>query len=243
MLAIDTTTGMGSPLFPLGGHTIADLAWDGNHGVLYGASTGASGLYRIDLATGQVELVGSFGFGLSLMHGLEYDSNHDVLYGITNQTGTKALYSINVNTAAVTLVGVHGVQGLMDLAFDRVNDVMYAAEAFEPLGIQRLHAIDLNTGATTLLANVSGPGGVQIGIGLAYDPLLGLFASDNKASLDLDDALYRIDPMTGQATLVGAIGGRNVIGLTFIPEPQSAALLLLLLAGPRLVSRRRRSQG
>jgi hypothetical protein len=223
LVSINPANGQATPLFPLVPEVFGDLAWDPNHGVLYGATTSNHALYRIDLGAETATLIGHFALGFGYMHGLEYDSNHDVLYGITNQTSAPALYRINVNDASTTRVGVHGVYGLTDLAYDRVNDIMYASEALT--GEQRLRRINLAAGFTTVIGNYNIPGAFQVGIGLAYDPRLGMFATDNGLGVT-PDALYSVNPATGQATFIGFSGlvpDPNLIALTFIPEPAGAA--------------------
>jgi hypothetical protein len=213
LLVIDTSTGHGAILGPLADDHLAALAWDPNHGILYGSSSTTDGLFRIDPNTGATTFIGPFGGGVTLMHGLEYDAIHNVLYGVTSFVNL-SLYSIDVTTGAATYVGNHGKPTLDGLAFDRGTGTMYAAETSE----QNLYTIDLGTGALHLVGPFNGPGAVQIGVGLAFDPVHGLLASDNKISDLPDDELYSIDPATGQATLVGPINHGNVLGLAFITE-------------------------
>ena len=245
MISIDTTTGKGTPLFSLGGRIVADLAYDPNHDVLYGATTTGNNLYRIQLATGGFTLIGTFPAGINLMHGLEYDSDNDLLYGITNQNGTRSLYQVNVTNAGLTLVGVHGIEGLNDLTYDPVSNVMYASEAHDPTDRMALRAINLATGTTTLIGNYNVPDAIQLGTGLAYEPGAGMFAVDNRASQEADDRLYSVNPATGQATLIGTLATgsplENVLGLTFVPAiPEPAGGLLPLFAAAKLTRARRR---
>ena len=230
LLQISTQTGSGSVIGPLGDPVVAGLTWDANHDILYGSSTQNRVLVKIDPDNGVTSVVGPFGVGL--MHGIEYDCNHDVLYGITNQSTSKGLYTIDVTTGAATLVAHHSHYGLSGLAFDAANDVMYASEAHE----RALYRINLSDGSTSRIGSFGV--GMQLGVGLAYDPVLGMFASDNHASSHVDDKLYRIDPLTAEATLVGDIDFGNVLGLTFIPEP--GALLLLTVGALLALQRRRR---
>jgi hypothetical protein len=213
LLDIDTSTGNGAILGPLGDSTIAGLAWDPNHGILYASSTTSDSLYTIDPNTGATTLIGPFGGSEMFMHGLEYDSNNDVLYGITSYGGD-SLYTLNVATGAATYVGFHGKDTLTGMAFNPATNTMYVSEASE----NNLYTINLATAAVTLVGPFNAAGGVQVGVGLAYDPVEGLFASDNKASSQPDDDLYAINPATGQATLVGPINQGNVLGLAFITE-------------------------
>jgi len=65
-----------------------------------------------------------------------------------------------------------------------------------------------------------------IGEGLAYDAALGMYVTDTHLSGAVDDQLFKVNPATGAATLIGAINGGNALGLTFIPEPAAATLML-----------------
>ncbi len=111
-------------------------------------------------------------------------------------------------------MGFHGKAGLSGLAYDATSDTMYASETFE----DALYTIDLGNGTVSFIGNFNAASGVQIGVGLEFDPTLGLFASDNKASATVDDVLFRIDTGTGAATLVGPINAGNVLGLAFVSE-------------------------
>ncbi len=92
LLEISTTTGNGTLIGPVGDGVVAGLAYDSNHGILYGSSTNSNDLLTIDPETGATTVIGPF--GVSLMHGLGFDSDNDDLYGITNQssTGGQALW-------------------------------------------------------------------------------------------------------------------------------------------------------
>jgi hypothetical protein len=209
LLEIDTTTGSGVVVGPVGDSAIGGLAYDPNQHILYGSSVINNVLLTIDPLTGATNVIGPF--GVSLMQGLGYDSNNDVLYGITNQssTGGLSLWRISVSTGAVSLVGAHSKTGLAGLAYDAASGTMYASEAFEG----NLYTIDLSSGAVTLVGAFGA--GVQVGVGLDFDASLGLFASDNKATTQPDDELYHIDTATGAATLVGPMNAGNVLGLAF----------------------------
>lgn len=216
LVRIDTSTGATTVIGNLGDPTVAGLAYDKNHNILYGSSTATNQLLIIDPYTGQTKSVGPFGVGL--MHGIEYDPINDILYGVTN-VYRKALYKINVQTGSATLVSYLDPWGLSGLAFDSVNDVMYASDIFQ----KNLYTINLADGSTKLIGSFGT--GRQIGVGLAHDTSFGLFASDNMASAARDDKLYRINPLIGQATQIGNTNTGNLLGLTFIPEPGTVLLL------------------
>jgi hypothetical protein len=209
LLQIDTTTGNGSLIGTVSVSLVAGMAWDANNGILYASTTGSDLLVTIDPLDGTTTTIGPL--GVELMHGLEYDSNNDVLYGVTNQNGGSgnALWTVDVTTGTATFVATHGRPGLAGMAFDASSGTMYVGD----FQTGELHTINLTTGVTTLIGSFGV--GIQTGLGLAFDPVLGLFACDNKASGSVDDELFRVDTSTGAATLVGPINAGNVLGLTF----------------------------
>jgi hypothetical protein len=97
------------------GVVMDDLAYDSNHGILYGVSSSA--LYTINTSTGAATLVGSLGFTNGDL-GLGYDGLNDTLYLNIGGT-THSLYTVNTATGSATLVGNNGstviIDGLADL--------------------------------------------------------------------------------------------------------------------------------
>ncbi len=221
LVSLDPTTGAKTVIGPLADDIVAGLGYDAVHDILYASSTWTSGgrnLLRVDYNTGAVTIIGPLGQGG--MHGLEYNPARDILYGITTIYSNK-LWQINVATGAAIEIGTHGINGLSGLAYDYVNDIMYAGDSMN----KQLFTINLDTGAATLVGPFNGPTGNRIGNGLAWDPEFGLLATDTHADTAYNDELYSIDVMTGQATLIGATGTGNALGLAFVPEPTSLALL------------------
>jgi hypothetical protein len=235
LVRINTSTGAATPLFALsGGYVIGDLAWDGAHSVMYASTTNSPRqLITINMNTGSIQVIGAFSQSLELFHGLEYDSNHNVLYGVS--TAARGLFRVNTSTAAVTFIGFFA-PALNDLAFDQVNDTMYASTGYAPDATQALYTINLASGAVTYKGGFSIAGGVQVGVGLAYDPSLGMFACDNYATATVDDRLYKIDPANAAPTLIGPMNTGSDISLTFAPEPAGAffsAGMFALVVAPR----------
>jgi hypothetical protein len=85
---------------------------------------------------------------------------------------------------------------------------MYLAE----LNSDALYTIDRLTGATTLV----GPTGItgSLGTSLAYDPVFGMYATNNAGT----SGLYSLNLTTGAGTLIAAFTG-NPIALTFVTDP------------------------
>ncbi|MFR3468813.1 MAG: DUF2436 domain-containing protein [Oscillospiraceae bacterium] len=65
-------------------------------------------LYRIDLETGETELVGSTGLYATYLQSMAFDHNTGKLYWAQYHTQSNGLYEVNTQTGAVTLVGQIG---------------------------------------------------------------------------------------------------------------------------------------
>jgi hypothetical protein len=91
--------------------SIRGMAYDSNHGVLYGVAyddtTGAA-LYTVDTGSGAAALVGSLGLD-NYRLGLAYDPLADILYLNTGGGGGGySLYRVDTTTGASTLIGGNG---------------------------------------------------------------------------------------------------------------------------------------
>jgi hypothetical protein len=197
---------------------VASLTWDSSSRVLYATTSDAntSLLLRVNPETGATTSVGPL--GSFFMHGIEYNPIDDTLYGVAIGPAGQRLYRINRATGAATLIAPINVTGLIDIALDPTSGVMYLSEVNE----QRLRTLNLTNGATTIVGSFGAPGMPfpRVGVGMAFDPNLGLFASDNTGFPGNPNPLYRIDtapPTPGHATLVGLMSGTNMLGLAFIP--------------------------
>ena len=232
LFEIDLGTAALTFIGPLGDPVVASLTWDPGNSILYGSSTSTNSLLIIDPGTGDVTLVGAF--GLTLMHAIDYQSNTGTLYGMS--TSTSSLYTINTVTGLATLVGSSGIT-VGGMAYDPINDIMYATDA-GPDGSTGLYTIDLDTGAGTFVGSFDHPAVEQM-TGLAFDPILGLYGTDNGLFFGAVNQLFRINAGSGEATLVGDLNDGNFLGLTFIPGPP--ALVVLMLGGWTCGGRRRRT--
>lgn len=237
LFTVDSTTGQGTLLGPLGGMVSAyGLASRGDS--LYVFDPNADRLRSIDLSTGMAgagidigvgNLLGEgdlafrsdgTGFLSSALNPLTFTPSND-LFRFDLATGTSA----RIGSTSVTMDG---------LAFD-ASDVLYGVSALE----SSLYTIDVNTGATTRV------GSLGFDVGNLFGALT--FAPDGTLYASLDDRLYTLDKTTGLATQanpdVTSFGFSSVSGLAFasnvIPEPSSILLLGLGMTGFLVVRRRK----
>ncbi len=188
----------------------AGLAYAPSSGTVYLSSTSNDGLYTVDLSTGAATLVGGYGTPNLAMHGLEWDSSTNTLYGFGARVlGEGGYYSINVATGVATRLTPQNVTPLdwySNLAYDSKNDVMYMTNTGTASG----YTIDRATGVETLVGPMVNVTGVSA---LAYD-----FANDTIYVLDnFDDQFGTFDRATGEVTVLGATSG-NLLGLVCAPE-------------------------
>jgi len=136
--------------------------------------------------------------------------------------GAATLYKMNQATGAATVVGATGDTGIGDLTSDT------RAGSFTLWGVNisanTLVTINPATGAETSSVAITGTSpGVTGAAGeitsLAFDPITGVLYGNTTVGFgDSADRLYRINPTTGAATLVGAtglIGFSDVFALGF----------------------------
>ncbi|MCH7548685.1 MAG: T9SS type A sorting domain-containing protein [Candidatus Krumholzibacteriota bacterium] len=182
-------------------------------GVCY-ASTGLGGaspgtLFIVDPATGVATAVGAIGAGR--MPGLAINSLGDI-YGATGG-GTSQLIRISASDGQAASVGfirdaaTGAVLPFVDaIAFDASN-VLYGLD-----GNNVLWTINANTGAATRVGFTTVTPAPFL-VGMAFDPDTGkLYASTG--GLGGADAIFEINPATGQATFVGNTG----LGAGAIPD-------------------------
>jgi DNA-binding beta-propeller fold protein YncE len=208
VVEIDTTNATFKLLGKLGDDIVAGYAWDLPNRRLYGTSTRTNNLLSIEPTTGKTTVIGPL--GTTLMHGCTFDLRTGTIYGANSFSASKELFKINPATGAATPIGPTGLGAVGVIAFDPVKNVLYAAD----ITTRSLYTLNTSTGAATLVGPFGT--GTQIGVGLAFDLALGLFATDNLASNGADDTLYKIDTTTGKATLIGALKTGNCLSLAFL---------------------------
>jgi len=191
-----------------------------------GLSHGSNVLFTVNQESGTATVVGPTGNDTYLFQGgLKWDPGSHTLYASGYDTVASgylfaayqpALYKINMVTGTATLVGFldSNQDGFMsngggDLAYDTKNHTMYATGCDSQLipnhGGQTcdpgLFTINLKTGAASLVS-ILPVGRVHDG-GLAYDPFNNFLYATGSDPNGTSSELVRIDPATGDETLVG----------------------------------------
>ncbi|MBU0719079.1 MAG: PQQ-like beta-propeller repeat protein [Planctomycetes bacterium] len=222
---IDPVTGLASNPRDTGLDELYGLAYSSD-GILYGADYDS--LYRIDIASGATELVGSQGPRV-IAGNFDVDPVTGLLFtpGYRTEAGTRVglLYRVDRETATATLIAEHLAGG--PLAFDGSGQ-LFAAGGYG----QGLYILDKDTGET--LSSIALSESVAPWA-ITFDETDTLFAVDY--NLATPTTLYAIDVSTG---LVSTIGGTGLPawprGLAYIPEP--GTLLLVALGAVACVHRK-----
>ena len=155
-------------------------------------------LYRWDDASvpGTSTAVGNL-TSTALFAGDFMGDDFSTLYGISYDND--GLYAINTATAAATLIGLTTPPaGASFTGLAGGNGIMYGMAANCGTS-STLMQVDLNSGATTTIGNLTSATCI---IDIAYVPGDGMLYGVDLVT----DSLYRIDPATGADTLVGSLG-------------------------------------
>jgi len=133
-----------------------------------------------------------------------------VLYGV-EFAGLTPLYNVNQATGGLAAIGPTGFDGVGDLTSDT------RPGSFTLWGIRiasnELLTFDPATGVGTAGPTLSITDSIT---SIAFDPVTGVLYGNTTVGFGAGvDELYSIDPTTGVATLIGAIGYGNVYALGF----------------------------
>ncbi len=229
LFEIDMATGAKTQIGTVSSNagTTGGLAYDRVSDTLYLSSTSNDSVYRLNLATGNATLIGTYGPDV-VMHGIEWDSSTNTLYAASSTPNS--FYTVNTSTGAATLVGSIGLTSFNNLGYDSTNDVMYMTNG----GTDNLYRIDRSTGATTLVGGLLASSNPN---GMTYNADNGvMYMVDNTT-----DTLYSLNLQTGAANAIGSTGTGNLLGLVYVnPIPEPATMLAMAAGLAALVGRRRK---
>nr|MDT0662514.1 hypothetical protein [Micromonospora sp. DSM 115978] len=211
---IDPATGAAALIGPHGPveFAIGAIAFS-DSGILYGISlTSTARLYTIDVTTGAATAVGPLGIGFIFEGGLTFDASGRLLGVDQGDAATATTFTIDTATGAATILGPPSGQPRDLNGLTRAGDIVY--------GIDRptdsLGRLSVATGDYTVIGGT----GVPVGDtgGLAYRSTDGTLY----ATFEADGGFYRIDPVTGAATLIAV--NRVDHGLAFAPADEPGEL-------------------
>jgi hypothetical protein len=113
---------------------------------------------------------------------------------------------IDRTTGAVTVIGPTGINAF-------INASLFTGEQFALDNLNRLYRINPNTGAATLVGPTGLPAiGPTFANALAGDATSLYYVLEQPGPVPVTSALYRIDPLTGVATLLGPTGVHSLGG-------------------------------
>lgn len=180
---------------------------------LFGGNPIADELIAVDLGT--TTTIGGFGANFFSM-GMAYDPASETMYCAAFNT---ALSTIDLETGAITTVG--GNPGLMGLAWDANNSILYGVTSSE------LWTIDTSNGAHTVIGVV---GSFANGGGLAYDNENDVLYLASRG--DSEPGLYTLDTDTGAAMFIGPFN-QDPLALNYgLAHHPGFGLIMSLDVGP-----------
>jgi hypothetical protein len=176
---------------------------------LYGStgdlnSLGGGRLYRIDVTTHNVTLIGNTGF--DRLGGIAFNSS-GFLYGVSggsSSEGTHILTIIDPYTGAANPIGPISIpnQGVDGLRFN-AQDVLYGSAFNFAIGVGRLVTINPANGNILSSLTLTGSGNSACA-GIAFNPAGTLYASRGGATGRLED-IDLVDQVTGVLTPIGGL--------------------------------------
>ncbi len=215
---IDTTDGTGTFIgtsTPPPDHVWTGMAFDEASGIMYancskGGALGESSLYTIDLASGQITLIGSQNVAKSISC-IAIDGS-GTLYGVDAAASSK-LYIIDKNNGAATYVAtmyisMAGMGHGMD--WNNNNSTMYLATYNSIDMTNSLRTVNLNSGGTVEVGSLPS----WTGMFVANNVLIADFSSD-VTSLCTGNQVHFTDQSTGatswQWTFEGGIPASSTL--------------------------------
>lgn len=147
---------------------------------------------------------------ITLLVGGTFNTSASVLFGVRFAALTD-LYEVDQTSGSLSSIGPSGRDGIGDLT----SDTRPGSQRIWGIRISenRLYEFNPATGAGTPGALLNSPDNM---VSLAFDPVGGRLYGNTSLGFGAPfDALYEIDPATGNSTFIGRIGFHNVYALAF----------------------------
>jgi hypothetical protein len=147
---------------------------------------------------------------VTLLVGGTLNPSASVLFGV-RFAGLTDLYEVDQTLGTLSSIGPSGRDGIGDLT----SDTRPGSPRIWGIRISenRLYEFDPATGAGAAGAVLNSPDNM---VSLAFDPVGGRLYGNTSLGFGAPfDALYEIDPLTGNSTFIGRIGFQNVYALAF----------------------------
>ncbi|MCC6208364.1 MAG: hypothetical protein IT488_09450 [Gammaproteobacteria bacterium] len=258
----DVTRLTGESLF--GYIDVIGLAYDPDAGIVYAYLSRRYELATIDLATGEITVLGPLRNASPLVS-LAYNTTNDTLYGINLDD---ELVSIAPDTRTATVVGEIGYDNLGALTYDAATDVFFCVRFFpSPYTLIRidpangtgtevndlnndpgllavkdgvLYGLNRTTNAvmtidkTTALTTAFGVTGYASPDAMLYYPPDDRFYVSGRHSNSNGNVLIKVNPGNASATIAAHLGFNPITGMAY--DPASGTLYATETSGDNLIS-------
>lgn len=226
---VDPVTGAVKEIGPTGARVISSLAYDSSSDTLYGFGRRDADeipvFLRIDIQTGATSEIGEVVDDQIL--GLAYDESTDTLYAASwnrEVPGGSALYEVNRATGELSLIG-EGPFTPYAMTWDQKRDQLLFASFAVP---SQFGVYNPSSGEQAVITEL-GSRMAGITFDAQLDTVFALAGDDDFSGSG--DRLFRIDPVTGEETLVATLSSQERYGsLVSIPIPTPATTLILAAA-------------
>ena len=209
ILTVDPVTGSGTEIGLSTFNEVTSVSVNPLDGKLFGliSGTASANLVKIDAAEGDAHLV--YTLNIPLMAGIAFDTS-GTLYGVTR---VGEIYSIDLSSGTTNFV-VDAVGSYLGVTFNpATNELWASSRAVAPPNKDAIFIVNLTTGDTTIVGHT---GLNKQTNAIAFDDNLNLYGVIGSVT-ELND-LVSIDNSLGTGTVIGSIGYKNVLGLTYSPS-------------------------
>jgi hypothetical protein len=193
-LRLSTNDGV-QPEFPIplsGKGVVFDRAVPG---VIYSSSALPAGsLYSINASTGAATVVGPL--GINELHGLAIHRVTQQLYGINSTAAGSTIYKVSPGFGDALIQRSIPIINMRAIAFGE-GDTLYGGTT-----TGKLYKFNIVTGDTIFVGTATG----VVYSSFSVHPVTGMLWAGVRPPGGVRDRIYRVDPATGAATLLGTTG-------------------------------------